>query len=179
MRNKRIQKRIENHGVIVEPGLEQKEAFKLRPRDKSREIVPTFGLKIKPKLALNRIFDKAYDNSLISNTSFYNEKELKNISSGKEILPRLHSKTHFKGASTLTSDIREIKNFYNDAKLRSRFKTLQKSIAKSHHNLSQSVEPRNHNKLGRLYMYEMDSSVQYDSNNTLMVNGMYFYSFKH
>ena len=177
MKNKRIRKSIENHGVIVEPGKEQRAAFALRPRDKSKEIVPSFGLKLKNKLTLNRVFDQANENSLISNSSFYNKNKSSNIKSGKDILPRLHTKTHFKGASTLTSDVREIKNFYNDAKLRSRFKVLQKGIDKSrsHNNFSSSVEPKishKSHKIGSLYMYDLDSSVQYDSQNKLIEDGI-------
>ena len=99
------------------------------------------------------------------------DTELSRVRSGKDILPELHTKTHFKGASTLLTDTREINSCYNDAKLRSRFKTLEKNVSKSRipKQQSLSIDIRRHPVKGSLYMFERDSSIQHDSRSNLIV----------
>ena len=50
MKKYRIKHTVENMGLITEPGKELKEWFNLRARDKSKEIVPSFGLRLKPSI---------------------------------------------------------------------------------------------------------------------------------
>jgi hypothetical protein len=44
-----------NHRFIVEPSKELKECFNLRARDRSKEIVSNFGMKLKPSTTLRRV----------------------------------------------------------------------------------------------------------------------------
>jgi hypothetical protein len=109
---------------------------------------------------------------MIASRDDYREVDMTQVKSGKDILPELHQKTHFKGATTLLTDSREIKSFYNDAKLRSRFKTLEKSISKSKlsNQYSLSVDLTSKVSKGKFNLYDRDSSIQHDSRSNLMLN---------
>ena len=97
--------------------------------------------------------------------------DLSKIGSGKNILPELHKKTHFKGISNLLTNSREIRGFYNNAKLRSRFKALENSVSGSRpfRNVSRSIDLGNKKLKGVVSLYEKNSSIQYNSNNNLML----------
>jgi hypothetical protein len=117
-------------------------------------------------------YEKAIENSEIANSSYTINLDLTKIKSGKDLLPDLHNKTHFKGAETLLTDTREIKRFYNDAKLRSRFKILEKSAGRSSslNALSMSVELPKHKFGTRLNLFERDSSIQHDAKSNMILD---------
>mmetsp|Transcript_6497 Transcript_6497/g.7457 ORF Transcript_6497/g.7457 Transcript_6497/m.7457 type:complete len:229 (-) Transcript_6497:71-757(-) len=89
-----------------------------------------------------------------------------NTKTNKEMFPDLYNKTHFKGATTLMTDTREINSFYNDSKLRSRFKVIERGLEKSK-GKSFSVEPSSLMKK-RFNFADNDSSIQMESRSNLL-----------
>ena len=51
-----LHKSVDYSNYITEPGQEIMEWYNLRPRDKSKEIGPNFGLSTKPKNSLERVY---------------------------------------------------------------------------------------------------------------------------
>ena len=50
----RLKETLANARYITEPSKELREWFNLRARDKSKEIVPSFGLRMKPSAMFNK-----------------------------------------------------------------------------------------------------------------------------
>ena len=114
-------------------------------------------------------YKKNLSQSSISNIEKPSINAVEKIAFGKNLLPGLHDKTHFKGASTLLTDSREIKGFYNDAKLRSRFKALEKSVTKSRSiNSSLSIDLGSRDLSQNINLYENESSIPSESKSTLL-----------
>jgi len=98
---------------------------------------------------------------------------LSKVKSGRDILPELHKKTHFKGATTLLTDSREINSYQDNARLRSRFRLLEKSMNKSKSNQANSVSFDLSRKLKRdnFTLFGGDSRIQRDSRRNLLIMG--------
>lgn len=122
-----------------------KSVFKLRPRDKEKELHPQ--LKINIKSQLERVSDKITEQKEQFDTSAgqllyknYFGLEKPKFPGGKEVLSYYHVKTHFKTIESLALDLHrstrnmsklEIKKKYEDEKLgMSEGKIKQKSLPK-------------------------------------------------
>ena len=122
-----------------------KSVFKLRPREKDKELHPQ--LKINMRSHLERVSDKIAEQKEFFDTSAgqklyknYLGQEKPKFPGGKEVLSYYHVKTHFKTIESLALDLHsstrnmsksEIKKKYEDEKLgMSEGKIKQKSLPK-------------------------------------------------
>ncbi|CAI2371890.1 unnamed protein product [Moneuplotes crassus] len=128
-RSSQVSKSVDYNDFITEPG--DSNAFNLRPREKTKEIAGDFNKNFSGKNSLQRVYDIARENSMKANFENFLEKDSSKIKSGREILPELHDKTHFKGASTLLTYDNEINDIKSNAMLISKFESVKKSISGS------------------------------------------------
>ena len=77
------------------------------------------------------------------------------------------------------SDLREIGGVYNDAKLRSRFKVLERNLDKNLTQFSHSVDPRDTFENSRANFADHDKSIQKCSKNELIIKDFTYRSRAH
>ncbi|CAI2371597.1 unnamed protein product [Moneuplotes crassus] len=157
-KHKRTFTSVDYTDFITEPG--DCNAFNLRPREKSKEIAGDFNTNFSRKNSLQRVYDQAKENSMKANFENFSEVNSKKLRSGRDILPELHDKTHFKGATTLITYDKEIQDIKENPRLRSRFESLKKSVSgsPSYKMHARSIDMRR-DKMNSLNFYENNSSI--------------------
>lgn len=129
-------KESENWNQWLDPTPSNKQVFKLRPREKAKEIQPSLKFQAKSgleRLEENIIKQKEYLDSSAPpdskqkclNKNFFGMEKLI-LSGGKEVMDYYHFKTHFKTIQSLALDLHssirnmsraEVKKKHNDEKL--------------------------------------------------------------